>query len=563
MRPQTLLLSCFAAAWVACTGDILLPGEAGSFGGDPQNPNDPNADLPRTPPVAVASSRFPRLTHKQWEATVRDLLGLPAVPGLSSTFTTDPLGTSHFDNDEAVLVVTSGLWADYARAAEQLSTTATATAAAMAAFVPQGLPTDPTLQARAFITQFGKRAFRRPLTSTEVDSYAALFAQGTTLTGVTDAFTAGVRITLQAMLQSPHFVYRVEASSGAPGQDIALNGYEVATRLSYALLGTMPTPALTVAAETGQLDTADGVGQQAQLLLVDPRSHDVVAEFHRQLFRVQNYANIQKDSTVFPEFTPQTPAALQREHELFVESVAFTDVRGLTELLTAPYTFVNKVNAPLYGLAATAYGDAFQRVALDPTRRRGILSQAGFLSYFGTATLQNTILRGAFVNLSVLCANLPPPPAAIPPLPPLQPGMTNRQRIEAHTGPGTCGATCHGTMINPIGFGLENFDGAGRYQTLDNGKTIDASGTYSFDGVAKSYNGVKEMTDLISQSVQTHRCYAQNQVEFVLGRKHQPADLSLVELQGHTSRIGGSLQSLLVALVSSTPFRSRASEVNP
>ncbi len=546
---------------LACVGEAPFdglgkPGETPGGGGG-------GGETPAGPLLPVASSRVPRLTHAQWEATAKDLLGLTALPGLSGAFTPDPLGTSSFNNDEAVLVVTSGLWADYQRAAEQLAAKATATAEDLARFVPSGLPADAAGKAKAFVTQFGRRAFRRPLTSAEVDTYAALFAQGPTLTDATDPFIAGVRITVAAMLQSPHFLYRVETSSGPAGQEFPLSSHEVATRLSYALLGTMPTPELSVLADTGALDTAEGVTGAATALLKDPRAKAVMTDFHRQLFRVRQYENIQKDATLFPEFTAQTPAALQREHELFVQAVVFDQGAGLSELLTAPYAFVNRLTAPLYGLPAQDYTDTFQRVELAGGKRKGLLSQAGFLSYFGTARVQNTILRGAFVNHEVLCASLPPPPAAVPPLPALEPGMTNRERVERHTGKGTCGGGCHGALINPIGYGLEGFDAVGRVQTTDNGKPVDASGTYAFDGTPASYADGAAMIDLIAGSAQAHGCYAQHLLEFALGRSHRLEDEALITAQGGASRGGASVQSLLVRLVASKPFRYRAPEVTP
>ncbi|MGQ0504397.1 MAG: DUF1592 domain-containing protein [Myxococcaceae bacterium] len=553
----SLPLALMAAATFGCSGAATLEGVT-----DPSlTPGILTAAA--GPALPAASSRVPRLTHTQWEETVRDLFGLAGAPGLASAFSPDPLGTSLFDNDEAVLSIGSGLWRDYQRAAEQISARVTATPADLARFVPAPLPTDPTQKANAFITDFGKRAFRRPLTSAEVTTYAALFAQGTNLTTVTDAFTAGVRVTVQAMLQSPHFVYRVESSSTAVENEIKLSGYEVASRLSYMMLGTMPPPTLFTAAEGGVLDNEEGVSAQAQLLLEDPRAKIRIASFHRQLFRVRQYENMQKSATVFPEFTAQTPAALQREHDLFVQSVVFDEKRGLKELLTAPYAFVNKVTAALYGLTAQGYSDEFQRVELDPAQRKGILTQVGFLAYFGTASQRNTILRGAFINLEVLCSDLPPPPAAVPPLPALDPGMTNRERIERHTGKGTCGAGCHGLLINPVGYGLEAFDGAGRVQTQDNGKPIDASATFHFDGQPKTYSSAAEMVDLIADSTQAHRCYSKHWLEFGLGRRHVETDDPLIAGQGDASRSGESLQALLLRLAASKTMRFRAVEVAP
>jgi hypothetical protein len=543
-RPTWTLLSagCLLLA-SSCTG-LIGGGEDGSC---PNCPTDPAAELDTT--------RYPRLSHAQWENTVRDLFYLDDVSGESASFTGDPPG-GMFDNNEAVLMVPPGLWADYQLAAESLSERIADDPALLERIAPPGM------EARSFIESFGKRAYRRPLSAEEIDAYLALFAQGQALVQGSSDFAKGVKLTLQAFLQAPDFVYRVQWSSDI-GDDglIRLSGWEIATKLSYMLWNTMPDDALFTAAASGKLDTAEGVLEQAQRMMDDERAQPVITAFHAQLYDFDRYHDLYKDEIIFPEFVPEMGADMQREAEMFVQDVVESG-GGLNELLTAPFTYVNDRLAPLYGLEGT-FGSEFTRVDLDPEERAGFLTRLGFLASNATPKEQNTIHRGIFVNRRILCNEIPDPPDNVPGLPPASDFDTNRERVEAHTGKGTCGQNCHYTLINPPGYALEHYNAVGSFQETEHDNAINALAEYRIDDEPVSFDGAIELSNIIAGSEQAHRCYAQFWLEFAYGRAPQEADDKSLEELTRTSRTG--VKALLLALTQTAAFRTRApaKEVSP
>lgn len=538
-----------------CTGSLHDPWKDG----DSSSPSGPGGAVPPggSPEEQVAArSMFPRLTHAQWENTVRDLLRLAESPGLSASFTTDPLG-GVFDNDESVLQVTPGLFADYQRAAEELAAMVATDPEKLARILPEDLPSEPVARARAFIERFGERAFRRPLTREEVDAHAAHFARGEELFPEEEPFAAGARAVLEALLQSPHFIYRVELgdAAAASGGLIPLRAHEVATRLSYFLWNTMPSDDLLLAARAGDLDTEGAVRAHAERMLGDARAREVVASFHRQLYDMDHYHDLRKDPDLFPEFVPEMGDDMQREAELFVDHVVFETGGGLRDLLTSRTAFVNERLAAVYGVEGELTGD-FTRVELDPAERSGLLTRLGFLAMKATARQPDSIHRGVFVNLRVLCASLPPPPNNATSLPPGE-HKTNRERVTAHTGKGTCGESCHGTLINPAGFAFEHYDAIGKYRTTDNGFPVNAADTYPFQGGPQSYDGAVEFSELLAESPEAHACYARRWLEFAYGRDAKPEDQALIQALGEASRGGASVKDLILDLVTSRSFLAR------
>ena len=286
-------------------------------------------------------SRYVRLTHEQWENTVRDLLQLPAVPGLSATFTGDPPGST-FANNERRLFMTSGLWSDYETAAETLSQQVARDATALSRV------TGGTTAAATFIRNFGRRAYRRDLTAAEETTYGTLFTSGATIFASGNAFADGVQLVIETMLQSPYFIYRME--SGAAGQP--LTGYEAATKLSYLLRNTMPDNTLLDAAKAGSLNTPDGIAAQAQTMLDAMPARTVFQRFHTELFGIDRYANIQKNATLFPKFNA-TVAADLRAADLQLFDYVYAQGLGFKDLLLSPVAFVNQNTASLYGMTAT------------------------------------------------------------------------------------------------------------------------------------------------------------------------------------------------------------------
>jgi hypothetical protein len=541
---------------VACSGDIGEPDGSGEVNGGTGtgNPGDPS--LPGGGPGGDGltldglpiRSRFVRLTHEQWEQSVRDLLQLPALPGLSMGFTGDPPGGT-FSNNERKLFVTAGLWGDYQRAAETLSQQVSRDATALARI------TGGTTVAATFIKTFGRRAFRRPLTASEEQRYGTLFTSGATIFKSGNAFADGAQLVIETMLQSPHFIYRSEL--GTDGQP--LTGYEVASKLSFLLRNTMPDDALLTAAESGQLNSPEGVRARAQTMLDAMPAQAVFQRFHSELFGLDRYRAIEKDATVFTKYTPTVNTDLMQADTLFFNAI-FTQGQGLRDILTSSVAFVNQATAPFYGL--TAQGTAFKQVQLGPDRP-GFFTRTGFLTLNATLRDPDIIHRGVDINRRILGApNLAPPAGVvIPALPTPKPGQTNRERVSAHTGMGTCGASCHGVYINPIGFAFENFDAMGQPRPTDNGKPVDTTSEYEFTDGTKSFSGAPELMQLMASQAQVHGSYAAHLAEFALTRDVDESDRPFVRaLQQASMTPNSSIKQIVLSVIDSPSFRTRGAQ---
>jgi hypothetical protein len=520
-------------------------------------------DVPVSGPITSApgaSSRFSRLNHAQWENTVRDLLHLPAPSGLSATFIAEPL-RSAFDTNGGILSVSTDQWGDYQRAAESLAQRVAHDPKLLAGLLPVNAPTDAAGKARAFVQQVGLRAFRRPLATAELDKYVALFNKGAMAFGTGDAFVDGAELVLTAMLQSPLFLYRTETSTNVVGGRVPLDGFEIATRLSYGLTNTMPDDMLLSAAGAGALGNRDGVLTQAKRLLASPAAQKMMADFHDQLLHMREFDTVKKDTKTAPLFEGAA-ADLKSEAQSFVSDVIFGQGKGVTELLSAPYTFANSRVAKMYGQTATtpAAGqpDPFAKVSLDPTQRAGVLTQMGFLATFAEGATPNIIIRGVRIARDVLCLNLPDPPDAVPPLPALQPNLTNRQRVHDLTKASPCNA-CHTSVINPLGNAFENLDGLGRWRTQENGLPVDATGTFQLDGQTITFDGPVSLSKAMAASRQAHDCYSRHLVEYVYGRDTDKgtADANLIAQAGARSKNAMSVKDLILELVTTESFVTR------
>jgi hypothetical protein len=539
----------------ATTGTASQP-TAGESASTPTDTGD-TADTDGTGEADVLpqTSRYPRLSHTQWENTVQDLFFLPAPTGYSNLFIGDPV-SGGFDNNSEALKVTATLWTDYQRGAEQVAELVAKDPEILAKIAPQD-GGDSDAQATAFITTFGKRAYRRPLTAEEVARHLEIFHAGMATPGDLAAFPAGVRLVVQAMLQSPHFLYRVEASDIAEGTKIRLSGHEIASKLSYMLWNTMPDDELFAAAADGSLDDPKGVASQATRLLDHPRARDMVANFHYQLLKVDHYSDIYKDPVKFAAYSAEVNPLLASETLKFVDDVIFNDGDFAT-LLTAPYTFVNAKLAPFYGVQGD-FGDDFVKVDLDPARRAGILTQLGFLMANAGAFENDPIHRGVFMNLQLLCTGLPPPPNMVPPLPPPVEGETLRERVDRHTGKGTCGEGCHGYLINPLGFAFEHYDPLGQWQTMDAGKPVDAAAEFQFGGVPQKYDGAVELAHLMADSDEAHKCYVAHFLEYGYARRPQKADQEFIDSLAAGSKDGThTIKQIILELTRSDAFLNRA-----
>ena len=509
----TILVSFGLAS---CSGAIDGPGGANLdpsdlLGGDRNAPSSVRCE----PSPAVPLTQLVRLTHRQYANTVRDLLRLSALPPLN--FIPDSANAGFLNNANA-LTVTDALGNAYRRSAELLAESATAHPTSLSALGP--CVDSGVACAQGFIESFGRRAFRRPLTERERTVYLGLFQSAGELYPGGGSFASSARAVVEAMLQSPQFLYRVEGVDVAATGD-ALGAYELAARLSYYLWNSMPDDALMDAAAQGRLSDVKKIAAEVNRMLDDPKARDTIADFHAQWLQTDRYANLQPSPANFPDFDPALGPAMQEEARLFVEEIVLREGGGFSDLLTAPFTYVNQGLARLYGVPGN-FGDALQRVELDASKRRGLLTQLGFLAANAHTTSTSPILRGVFVQRQVLCNNIPPPQFPVDPQ--LPEGKTMRERVTKHTSSNAC-ASCHHQVINPAGFAFENYNAAGQYQIQENGETIDASGTLALAGGRTiSFASGPEFVEKVAQTSDAQACYAVQWLRYAYGRVDDPSD---------------------------------------
>jgi len=542
-----LVRASFGAAAIACAH----LGCVGNLGDAADNGPATHAG------VAVVTNRFPRLTHEQWELTVMDLFGLDAPTGLSASFSSDPLGGKVFDNDQSALQITPSLWRDYQSAAETVAADLTSVRRRHVWGAPGESP-------RAFIAYYGKRAFRRPLTDDEINARLSLFASGAATHPELDPFAAGVRVCIAELLQSPYFLYRPELDLEPSLTNLQpLNDWEIASRLSYAIWNSMPDGELFRAAEAGELSTPTGFHRQVERMLDAPRARASAHRFFDQLYQGNQYESLDK-SPANTLFTPGAGIGHQMRLELgkFTDNV-YANGGGLRELLTSTTTFVTPKLAELYGVMqerdkpsvlGRADSDGFSRLELDPTRRAGLLTLSGFLAWKGLDVEPNTIQRGVFINRRITCTSLPPPPPAAAGAT-FGDQPTDRERVNALTGPGTCGAGCHATTINPAGYAFEHYGAMGDFRTNDEGYPIDAAASYPFEDGAIQYDGAVEFSQALVKKLKVHACFTGYVVEYITGRGPVAGDIALANELANQSLAGASARDLFAATVESDAFR--------
>src|SRR5450432_61972 len=528
--------------------------DAGANGIDAGAVADDAAATGTPPPVGTPT--VARLSELQWANSVRDLLPLsnPANPTLA---TADAV--VRLDNEADSLFIGQNLHDDLQSAAESMAAQVAGSTTAIAKLVPANAPTDATGKATAFIQSFGRSAYRRPLTTAEVQSYLTLFNQGPTLTTGYSAFAAGVRVTLEAFLQSPYFLYRTGFGGTAVQGRARLTDFEIAANLSYALTNTIPDATLSAAADQGALETSAAISAQATRLLATAAGKAAVDHYYFQFFGLGQYDTLEKNATVAPQFTSAVGPMLDSETAQFLQYV-FSQNGTLRDIFTSPVAFVNSTVASLYGLTGTFSATTWKQVQLDPTRP-GLLTRLGFLAYYGhDGTTQDSIHRGVYINNRLLCKQMSPPTGVVLPVIPPTTGTneTNRQIVNSITGPGTCGASCHGVYINPAGFAFENFNGLGTYGTTENGQPVDASGTYPFTEGPQSYTNEVDFSKALSDSQQLHACYATGWAADLYARIPRADDLTAAGAVAQSS-LNQNISSadLLVALTTNDAFVTR------
>ena len=503
-----------------------------------------------------------RLTQSQYNHTVRDLLGDFTRP--ADQFPQEDF-LNGFTNQVEGQSVPPLLAEAYASAGEKLAENAFRRGGGADLIPCKPVSAADTTCRDQFIRNFGLKAFRRPLTEAEVRGYQALFTRAAT---ATKRFEGGAQLVIEAMLQSPNFLFHLE--DGEAGQ---WRPYGVASRLSYLLWDTMPDEALFRAAATGELRGEESIRKVARRMMDDPRARRALEVFLAQWMRFDRVMASARNVRRYPDFGPSLLAAMTEETRHLFNHLVWND-GNFMELFRADYTFISARLAQLYELPAPSQD--FQMVKYPAgSTRAGVLGHAGFLTLTGNPNETSPTGRGLFIREQFLCQHVPPPPPGVDtnlPLVSAEKPMTTRERLAEHASNPSC-ASCH-NLIDPIGWSLEGFDNIGRKREkivlrvqLDRDsvtnqprepKTFELpldTGGY-IQGVAGSkFSSGAELGKILSNDATCQRCVVKQLFRYALGRHETESDKPHIETLFQAFRDSGfQFRALMLSLINSEPF---------
>jgi hypothetical protein len=416
-------------------------------------------------------------------------------------------------------------------------------------------PADEEDCARKILSALMRRAYRKPVTDTNLEKAMKFYRQGRK----GGDFDAGIESAVSAMLVNPQFLFRIEQDPPGLAAKTAyrISDLDLASRLSFFLWSTSPDDELLDLAERNELRKPAVFEKQVRRLLADERSRNLATNFAVQWLHLRNLDSITPDLRLFPDFDDNLRTAFRKETELFVESVLRED-RSVLDLLTADYTFLNERLAKHYGISHV-YGDRFRRVAFDADRQRGgLLRHGSILTVTSYATRTSPVVRGKWVLENFMGTPPPPPPADVPPLKDNTVGanLAIRARLDQHRSNAAC-ASCH-RLIDPVGFALEQFDAVGRWRDRDEGQPVDAAGGLpdgsEFEGVAGLEKALLQRPEWFVRTL-TEKLFT-----FALGRAPEESDAPAIRKIVRDARANNyRFSALIVGLTTSTPFQMRRS----
>lgn len=508
-------------------------------------PEGPPAELDA--PVSEGGLRV--LTQREYAHSIHDLFGADiTIPRLS--------------HDTAVsgwTTVGASISAIAPNASDDLETAALAIAKQvfvptkrdkLVGCAPSGAASDTCVE--KFVDTWGRRVFRRKLGKEEAEQYAALAAA--TGKDLGDPW-GGMEMALGAMLQSPNFVYRLDATEVDPGEPTLarFTASSMASRLSYFLWSSTPDDALLDAADRGELATEDGLKREIDRMLGADKAQEGVLQFVDEWLDTSSIDSVEKDAKLFPQLTPALRSEMREQVERTVKDLVWDRGASYLDLFDTREIFMSPALAPLYGVPAPQ-APGFTKITLDASQgRSGLLGWAGILTLKSRSYASSPTLRGLFVRERLLCQTVPPPP---PNASQMQPQavdgkvLTTRQLAEARLANTNCKG-CHARM-DGIGLGLENFDAIGRYRTMDGVAAIDASG--QLDGVA--FNGPSDLAKAVRDHRDVPTCSTKNLLRYASGRMESGDDEPKVqELVAVFASKDHQMKSMFAALAASDSFR--------
>lgn len=420
---------------------------------------------------------------------------------------------------------------------------------------PAGTPSGDLACGRRIISTVARRAFRRPVTDADMQLLMRFYDEGYEAGG----FVQGIETALTRILVSPSFLFRLERDPVSPGpaaRNFRVSDLELASRLSFFLWSSIPDEELLSAAERRQLKNPAALERQVTRMLRDPRADALVRNFTGQWLRIRDIPNIKPDRFQFVHFDDNLRRALQKETELFADSILRSD-RSVVDLLTANHTFLNERLARHYAIP-NVYGDHFRRVTLADESRFGLLGQGSLLALTSQPNRTSPVVRGAWVMENILGTPPPSPPADVPPLAePTASGkvLTMRQRMEVHRANPVC-ASCH-SMMDPIGLSLENFDAVGRWRSTEaSGEPLDVSGALPDGSTFIGASGLRQA--LVGHSGEFVQTMTEKLLTYALGRGLEASDMPLVRKTTKDAKAQNyRFSALVMGIVRSQAFQMK------
>ncbi len=399
--------------------------------------------------------------------------------------------------------------------------------------------------ASRLIQEWGPRIWRRPLSNAEIPALENVYA-----IGAEAGIKNGLQLTLRALLTAPAFLYRSEI-----GKDGKLDPYEWASALSYFFWSSGPDAELLAKAADGSLLNDQVLAQEVQRLLASPRAKEGLKSFVDSWTGYSQVLQVSKDMSRFPQFNSETRVQLARETEDFFDHVVRSSNGSLQDLLLADYSLGDQTLAAYYQVP---WESASGRLDFSAQERRGILGHASILASLSYAHETHPIKRGTFIREHILCEELlPPPPTLMIQPPPPKEGATTRERFAAHTAQPVCKG-CH-IRIDGVGFGMEDFDAIGMLRTKDNNKAVDSSGElFDVDGQTRTYQGGRQLTELLGKSERVERCFALQWFRQAYGRVESEADICTIRSLGSEFHAGMSIRDLMVKVITHPSYRHRS-----
>jgi hypothetical protein len=537
----TLLAACRGGApGAAPTGGTGGAGPTSGAAGAAGGGSGGDATLASCPSPQAAPVNARVLSPSQYDNTVSDLLQVTGDPAQGFT------GEGFAQLDDAAVEQRANAAAAVAHAA----------ASALGAWAPCAPPAmDAATCERQIIEVVGARAFRRRLTDDDRAQMMALFDAGI----AEKDFATGVEWFLTGLLQAPDFLYLVArpAADETPGEVVPIEAHDFASRLAYFVWDSPPDDALMAAADAGQLNDATGVRAQLARLIADARFSRGLTSFYSRWLRLDAFGEVARDD---PAFGPDVARSLSTSLLLHATQLYAVPAPRLGDLLSGETYPLDATLRAFYGRPGT--GDGFAPVVMDGEHRHGLLTHPGLMAMMSRPDASNPIARGLFVLGTVLCQDVPAPPAgiAIPPLPPLAAGLSTRDRLSAHAQSASCQA-CH-DVIDAPGFAFESFDEVGRFRATDGGKVVDTSGAQRAGvDVAGPFADGDALLAKLAASGDVRACFARQYLQHALSRSTIVADgCSLDQLGRSFAASGGDLKQLVAAVAASDAFRLRLAE---